>query len=85
MLLTGDFDIFWKELDGLMEDYYKAAQERRNGQSCHLPLAVSVQNLINRVIFIFFLSVFSEIQNYSENAIFCSFSPLPSPVTFGKH
>ena len=45
----GDFTNFYKELDGLLEEYGKAAEERRKYQVAHLPLATSVSQLIKKV------------------------------------
>ena len=38
----GDFTNVYKELDGLLEEYEEAAEERRKYQVAHLPLAISV-------------------------------------------
>ena len=38
----GDFTNFYKELDGLLEEYGKAAEERRKYQVAHLPLIKKV-------------------------------------------
>ena len=40
--LEGDFTNFYKELDGLLEEYGKAAEERRKYQVAHLPLIKKV-------------------------------------------
>ena len=45
----GDFTNFCKESDGLLEEYGKAAEERRKYQVAHLPLATSVSQLIKKV------------------------------------
>ena len=45
----GDFTNFYKELDGLLEEYGKAAEERRKYQVAHLPSATSVSQLIRKV------------------------------------
>ena len=45
----GDFTNFYKESDGLLEEYGKAAEERRKYQVAHLPLATSVSQLIKKV------------------------------------
>ena len=45
----GDFSIFYKELDALLEEFGKAAEERRESDATHLPLAVSVPQLIRKV------------------------------------
>ena len=39
------FEAFYKELDILLEEFGKAAEERRHSQTAHLPVAVSVPNL----------------------------------------
>ena len=44
----GNFSSFYEELDNVLEEFGKAANERRNTQSTHLPLAVSVPNLIKK-------------------------------------
>ena len=46
----GNFKIFYDELDSLLEDFGKAAEERRQSQATHLPMAVSVPQLIKKVI-----------------------------------
>ena len=45
-----DFSLFYKELDALLEEFGKAAEERRHSQTAHLPLAVSVKQLIEKVV-----------------------------------
>ena len=40
-----NFEAFYKELDILLEEFGKAAEERRHSQTAHLPVAVSVPNL----------------------------------------
>ena len=45
----GDFTKFYKELDVLLGEHGKAAEERRKYQVAHLPLATSVSQLINKV------------------------------------
>ena len=45
----GGFTNFYKELDGLLEEYGKAAEERRKYQVAHLPSATSVSQLIRKV------------------------------------
>ena len=45
----GDFTNFYKESDGLLEEYGKAAEERRKYQVAHLPLTTSVSQLIKKV------------------------------------
>ena len=46
----GNFDTFYKELDQILEEFGKAADERRNSQVAHLPIAVSVPQLISKVL-----------------------------------
>ena len=46
----GNFDTFYKELDQILEEFGKAADERRNSQVAHLPMAVSVPQLISKVL-----------------------------------
>ena len=41
---------FYKELDQIVEDFGKAADERRNSQVAHLPIAVSVPQIISKVL-----------------------------------
>jgi len=38
---TGDFDEFYEELDRILEEFGKAAEDRRKSLTAHLPLAVS--------------------------------------------
>ena len=45
--------MFYEELDRLMEDFGKATEERRKSASTHLPLAVSVPQLIKKVWIVF--------------------------------
>ena len=40
-----NFEAFYKELDILLEEFGKAAEERCHSQTAHLPVAVSVPNL----------------------------------------
>ena len=40
-----NFETFYKELDILLEDFGKAAEERHHSQTAHLLVAVSVLNL----------------------------------------
>jgi len=47
----GDFSDFYKALDELLEEFGKAAEERRNSQSTHLPFAASVPQLIKKVLY----------------------------------
>ena len=46
----GNFDTFYKELDQILEEFGKAADKRRNSQVAHLPIAVSVPQLISKVL-----------------------------------
>ena len=46
----GDFGQFYAELDKLLEEYGKAAEERRKSSTAHMPLAVSVPQLIRKVL-----------------------------------
>ena len=46
----GNFDTFYKELDQILEEFGKAADERRNSQVAHLPIAVSVPQRISKVL-----------------------------------
>lgn len=45
----GNFEVFYNELDKMLEEYGKAAEERRQTSVAHLPLAVSVRQLIEKV------------------------------------
>lgn len=45
----GDFSQFYEELDKLLEEFGKAAEERRKSAVAHMPLAVSVPQLIRKV------------------------------------
>lgn len=45
-----NFHEFYKELDALLEEYGKAVEERRQSQTAHLPVAVSVPSLIRKVL-----------------------------------
>lgn len=45
----GDFSEFYKELDKIFEEFGKAAHERRHTSVAHIPLAVSVPQLIKKV------------------------------------
>ena len=40
-----NFEAFYKELDILLEEFGKTAEERRHSQTAHFPVAASVQNL----------------------------------------
>ena len=45
----GDFSKFYRELNKMLEEYGKAAEERRKSVATHLPFAVSVPSLIRKV------------------------------------
>ena len=47
----GNFDVFWQEMDMMLEEYGKAAEERRKSHVAHLPLAVPVPQLIKKVCY----------------------------------
>ena len=47
----GNFDVFWQEMDMMLEEYAKAAEERRKSYVANLPLAVSVPQLIKKVCY----------------------------------
>ena len=49
----GNFEEFYKELDNLMEEYGKAAEERRHSLVAHMPLAVSIPQLLRKVWLLF--------------------------------
>lgn len=52
----GEFRDFYDELNNLLEEYGKAAEERRKTDTAHLPLAVSVPQLIRKVkVSLFFI------------------------------
>lgn len=44
-----NFNEFYQELDRMLEEYGKAAEERRQTETTHVPLAASVPQLINKV------------------------------------
>ena len=44
-----NFQEFYNELNSLLEEFGKAAEDRRKSQATHLPLAVSVPQLIKKV------------------------------------
>ena len=46
----GHFSEFYNELDSMLEVYSKAAHERRHSQTAHLPLAVSIPQLVAKVL-----------------------------------
>ena len=46
----GNFDTFYKELDQILEEFSKGANERRNSQVAHLLIAVSVPQLLSKVL-----------------------------------
>ena len=48
-LCTGNFTVFYKELDAFLEENGKAADKRRSSQVAHLPFTVSVNHLIKKV------------------------------------
>ena len=50
--LEGDFSVFYDALDKYLEKFGKAAEERRNTSAAHMPLAVSVAQLIRKVLFL---------------------------------
>ena len=43
------FEIFYTELDAMLEEFGKAAEERRASMAAHLPFAVSVPDMIRKV------------------------------------
>lgn len=45
----GNFEQFYEELDSLLEEFGKAADDRRHTAVAHIPLAVSVPQLIKKV------------------------------------
>lgn len=45
----GNFDQFYKELDSLLEEFGKAADDRRHSSVAYIPSAVSVPQLIRKV------------------------------------
>lgn len=45
----GNFELFYNELDKYLEEFGKAAEERRKNSATHMPLAVSVAQLIRKV------------------------------------
>ena len=40
-----NFEAFYKEFNVLLEEFGKAAEERRHSQTAHLPVVASVPNL----------------------------------------
>ena len=46
----GHFNEFYNELDSMLEEYGKAAHERRHSQTAYLPLAVSIPQLVAKVL-----------------------------------
>ena len=46
----GNFDTFYKGLDQILEEFGKAADERRNSQVAHLSIAVSVPQFISKIL-----------------------------------
>ena len=40
-----NFEAFYKELDILLKEFGKSAEERRQSQAAYLPVAISVPNL----------------------------------------
>ena len=44
-----DFSDFYQALDNLLEENGKAADERRKTETTHLPIAVSVPQLLKKV------------------------------------
>lgn len=45
----GNFEKFYEELDQMLEEFGKAAEERRKTATAHMPLAVSMRQLIKKV------------------------------------
>lgn len=44
------FELFWKEVDVLLEEYGKAVDDRRHGPDvAHLPIAISIPDFIKQV------------------------------------
>ncbi len=44
------FEVFWKGVDSLLEEYGKAVDDRRHGPDvAHMPIAISIHDLINQV------------------------------------
>ena len=46
----GHFNEFYNELDSMLEEYGKAAHERRHSKTAYLPLAVSIPQLVAKVL-----------------------------------
>lgn len=44
------FERFYQELDQMLEEFGKSAEERRTTEVAHIPLAVSVPQLLKKVI-----------------------------------
>ena len=44
------FNEFYNESDSLLEEYGKTAHERRHSQTAYLPLAVSIPQLVAKVL-----------------------------------
>jgi len=59
----GKFEPFYKELGGLLEEYGKAAEERRSSQTAHMPVAISVAQLIKKVVLCFIICLYCVIDN----------------------
>ncbi len=45
----GPFELFYTELDSMLDELSKAAEERPASMGAHLPFAVSVSDLIRKV------------------------------------
>lgn len=52
------FEIFYNKLDSMLEEFGKAAEERRHGLATHMPFAVSVPEMTRKVILLFIFGVF---------------------------
>ena len=47
----GNFEKFYQELDFMLEEYGKAAEERINKEVVHVPVAISIPQLTKKVCF----------------------------------
>ncbi len=45
----GQFELFYAELDSMLEEFGRAAKEMRASMAAHLPFAVSIPVLIQKV------------------------------------
>ena len=67
--LEGDFLIFYSELDTMLEEYGETAEERRCSLVAHMPLAVSVQQLLRKVLRLLIFVIFENDGILYANAV----------------